>query len=144
EDGLPKKIVTELTQTAQTQHVGRLPLLQVVGAALVEQLAGRQDRTLRPADVAAIGGVEGALLKYADAKVKALPVGVSEQRALRELVNSLYTRHSDGALTRNLLSTQLVTNSWKGAQPGETVQAAAQVRLLEVNRLLIDGKAGDY
>src|SRR5262249_13647443 len=69
-----------------------------------------------------------------------------EQRALRDLFDALYMRQPDGGLTRNLMPAQQIINSWRGTQAGETVQRACgdDVRLLEVNRLLVAGTEGEY
>src|SRR5262249_17770998 len=112
----------------------------------VEAVQTRPEKVIRDTDVTDLGGVESALAKYVDNKVKGLPVTSQEQRALRDLFDALYTRQPDGRLTRTLMPVQQIINSCRGAQAREPVQHACadDVRILEVNRLLVAGTEADY
>ena len=63
-----------------------LPLAQVVCAQLYARLTGQADRTIRPEDVEALGGVEGGIRRQVDHLIERELTEPEDRAAFRRLL----------------------------------------------------------
>ncbi len=147
EDGLGPQIVDEVIAEARAESCGPLALLQVVCALLYDRrVVQKRQTTLRSADLRDIGGVRGALGRFVAERINRLDLPRGAREGLRGLVMRLYSRHTDGRITRDLVPARQLKDAWKGPVPVEqAVNAAAdQAGLFTIEQLLVAGQPGLY
>ena len=141
EDGLATRLVKDVVLAAWDKQLSPLPLLQVVCADLHDRMRERKGEVITRADRKNQGPVGEVLKRYVAKKIKGLPITPADRIALRQLMEHLYVRNSDGTMARHLVATRKVAESWKSSTPLETVvDAAAQEGLVEVNQMLVGGR----
>ncbi len=104
EEGFAPHLVSEVAAEARARQFGVLSLLQVVCAMLYDQrVVQRRQDIIRAADLREIGGVRGALARYVGRRIDKLSLPSRARAGLRRLMQRLYTRHTDGRITRDLV-----------------------------------------
>jgi WD40 repeat protein len=147
EAGLPEVIARDALKAAREGKGSALTLVQVVCAQLADLAGRRADRVIRDADLRALGGVENALERYAQALIREVSDAKADRKALRLLLQRLYGRQPDGTLVRDLVSEAEVANTWRGASPLDAVVDAAaeeEPRLLDVVSMPSRGEERRY
>ena len=97
-------------------------------------------------DLKIVGGVDDALGKMVEVRMKKLPVGRSVRKPLRLLLEGFYTNHADGTVTRDTFSLEEMEQAWRGRKPDaeKAFLAAEEAGLLELQQLTIAGKESTY
>ena len=145
EESLPERIVKETLKAAQEKQRSPLALLQVLCAELYERMRKRNDTLITKADRKGAGSADDIVVNYLNNKIRDLPIAPGDRPALRRVMEQLYERHADGTVTRELVSTREVAETWKSSTPfDEVMEAAGQERLVEVNQMLVEGRPGLY
>jgi WD40 repeat protein len=147
EEGFAAQLVDDCVAEARAQQQGALLVLQAVCAMLYDMRVLRKRQNLvRPADLKDVGGIRGALARYVGDKIDRLQVTGAARTGLRQLVQRLVNRHSDGRITRELVPARELKESWRVPMPVEqAVNAAAeQAGLFAVEPHLVAGQRGLY
>ena len=138
EPELASKLVHEVRKAAKDHQRSPLALLQTLGADLYDRMSKRGDHVINKADHKQQGPPEEAVDRYVANKIKELSLAPAGKTALRGLMSRLYMRHRDGTITRELVPTQEIADSWKANVPLETViDAGAEGGLVEINQMLV-------
>ena len=144
EEGVPRAIAEGVPRLRTENQDSVLPLMQVICTRLYESKASdpSPERVISRADLEAIGGVKGGLQAFAeDAMRRSMGLDDADRGAFRALYAGLFNQQPDGTLTTFLKSRQSLEGSWKGGMPfAEVLDRAAQVRLLRVDELRIEGE----
>lgn len=167
--GVIDEIVNDALTTSAEQRVEAAPLAQAGCAFLADrareqkrpQVTAKDLRELRSVKGSAGAGLGSRLAglfgggkpsrldqmldRYVERQVNNLPVPGNAQLELRRLFDKLYVQHADGSVTRTLAPARALAKSWKArASLEESVNAASDARLFEVQRLLVGGQEGMY
>lgn len=146
EEDLPATIVEEALAVSGDEGLPPLPLIQATCAGLAGMLQERTDRVIRAADLKNLGGVAKSLDNLVAGRLRSLPLSGSARAALQRLMQNLYTRQPGGSLSRRLVPVRQLAEEWTNRTSfEEAVQAADDLAgLLEIQRLLVGGKGGNY
>jgi hypothetical protein len=146
-EGIPQTIVRN-ARSAGNGSESLLPRVQAICAQLFDMLGERPDRVIGEPDLKALGKGEQAfrLSSYVEKKLAFLPLR-SDRRRFVELLQHFYRREPDGTVVRKLVPLAILTEYWRGSVPLNAVvesAAAENVRIFELNQLLIGGKESLY
>jgi WD40 repeat protein len=170
EEGLPESLVRQARQVARERQESPLALLQVLCAQLAALVGNREDRTVRLADLLAIGGVEDGLSRYVCRLLDALTLAPRGGKALRQsaafrvlltkaypppvvpstkngrrllgLLGRLAQPQPDGTVTRGLVAEDRLAEAWRGDPPLEAVLEGASADDAGLVEFYWLGKAG--
>lgn len=146
-DGFAEQLVDRVRASASKQRVSVTALLQVVCGRLYAYAKRRRLKTVGPSELRAVGGVDGAIIKWIDDRINTLDIRKSSQRILRRLFESLYASHPDGTVTRDPLPADHVQAMWGTSDVQEaqkSVNAAVDAGLLEIQQLMVEGREQVY
>ena len=145
EEDLPQRVVADALKAARDKQRSPLPLLQVLCADLYQRMRKRGDSLITKADRKSVGAAEDAVVSFLNNKIRDLLIAPGARPALRNVMEQLYERDADGMVTRELVPTRELAETWKNATPFDTVvEAAAQEGLIEVNYMLVEGRPSAY
>src|SRR5262249_34670944 len=110
-----------------------------------ERIGAREDRTIRAADVGALGGVEGGIRRHVERLIDRELSVPRDRKAFRDLLTKLYLEQPDGTLTTGMMAVAKndrpdgsVEACWAGGLPAEEMidrMARPGVRLLRISVL---------
>jgi WD40 repeat protein len=146
-EGMPQTIVRNAREAGNGSE-SLLPRVQAICAQLYDALGDREDRVIGEPLLKVLGKGESAfrLGSYLEKKLTFLPQR-SDRRKFVELLQHFYRREPDGTVVRNLLPLADLSEHWRGSVPLNAVMesaAAENVRIFELNQLLIGGKESLY
>ncbi len=135
-------LVDEVLKKAESFRQSPVALIQVVAHKLYERARKRDLKTLDKVDLRIVGGVDDAVRKMVETRLKSLTVSGSMRKHLRLLISGLATSHADGTVTRDSFSMEQVEKAWKGSKldAEKAVVAAEGAGLVELQNLQIAGQ----
>jgi WD40 repeat protein len=135
-------LLSKIGKVARGGHVGRLSLVQAVGAELADLSRRRSLSVIRPADVKKYA-VEKAMPNLIRGKLRTAVRGVS--RGIQSLFERLMVKHDSGIRTRNLLSQRSLQEKWKESQPfKQVVDRLYDAGLIDLQVMAQDGAESRY
>jgi hypothetical protein len=145
DDGVAEGLARDVVRFCRNRLDSVLPLAQVICAQLYERIDGREDRTVRSADVEATGGVKGAIRRHVERLIDRELSVPHDREAFRDLLTKLYLEQPDGTLTTGMMpvargdAKDSVEASWTGwgLEAEEMIQRMEKpgVRLLRISVL---------
>jgi WD40 repeat protein len=146
-EGIAQTIVRNAREAGNGSE-SLLPRVQAICSQLYDMLGDRADRIINESDLKALGkgDVPFRLGSYMEKKLGFLAQR-SDRRRFHDLLQHFYQHSPDGPVVRNLIAVENLPGDWRGSMPLNTVvesAAAENVRLFELNQLLIGGREGLY
>jgi len=145
-DGIPQIILKNARQ-ADNGGESLLARVQATCAQLYDMLGDRPDRVIGEPDLNVLVKADAfRVASYAEKKLAFLPQR-ADRRKFVDLLQHLYRRETGGSLVRRLVPLAELSERWRGSVPADALvnsASAENVRILELNQLLVGGKEGLY
>ena len=137
EPGVLDALLGRIKKAATSGRFGRLPLVQTVGAELVELSRRRGLLAVRSKDVKKLR-IEQAFSDLVNRRTRSAVAGTS--RAVNALFERLMVRHDNGVSTRNLLSIRSIQEKSPGSRTArKVVDDLGDAGLLDRQMMVQDG-----